>query len=1085
MAHPDSLDLPSGFDPRVLADHALFVRRLARGLVRDGDAADELTSRTFAAAVERRPDTGPGFRVWLERVIWRLFLRERRDQKRRDRRERVAASPEPTRATVDLVAELDLQRRIARAFEELAEPSKSALYLRYFRDLGPGEIAEQLQVPVSTVKSRLQRGLEALRERLDALHEGRREAWLQALVPWIGGPMVATKVKVVPVAVAALLLVGLGVGGFEVLRRNAAERSAPTNATPATSPIESAAAAKGAAAPAGDATPTRESLEATGVLSFASGIVVDEAGTPLANVAVVATNVDRGPWNAGEVFSQEPLRLDRLERDRRATTDARGRFVVDEPGADLLSLVFLREGFASAEWSDLSAERAKNQDHRMVLQAGAGLRGRVVDHEHRPVDLALVRLIPTSREDPVRGARTAAHLKDAPKYTPFAGVQQTASDVDGAFAFTSAPRSESRFWVLASGYASSNSPPGTLASPCEVVLVRNALLLDVVDSDSKSPLRAALVVVDAKKGTVLDQAVPWLPKDADHSVVAPPGQLTVHTGYGENNRRTAVPWVSDAKDGRIDVQLHVMAAGHVGEIVDVTLSNDEEPPHLHVALEPADGASRDASIEGRVRGAKRAEVRAFCLIPNWSETYLEAREPLLTAVCDDDGHFDLFELPAARYRLFVRAPGVASAWVDVEAPARDVTIDLQMAAALEVAVKNRAGVAAAGVIVHAQRPDRSRAWYAKTDADGVARFEGLPAGPLVVGAFEDLRYDLVDPTVCFALTPSAFTDATVVATKPGERVRIERTLVELLPTRFHFERDDGAPIAKLVLDFMNFDGPVTARYREIERLRHLAPELDGHGDATLELDLGSYDFHVSDGGPAGEAKFDVPSADGSPITVRIPVLRDSGVIVGRVVDSVTGKPIVNRKVYATSRRDGQQPLEPELHLTDADGRFRFDRLPVGPTRVSVQAGEIGDEQRYLEPDPTSPYSSGSQECTVVKDGETEVEFSLPPLKAKDANLPTRVLDARVTDAASGRPLEGATLYVHARFGATDIEIASATTDADGRVRTPVFAAEKYSVSIYGPVDPRNKNGPEYGVHHLDCTPENGVLTVVAALAKGR
>src|SRR6185369_9829651 len=400
--------------------------------------------------------------------------------------------------------------------------------------------------------------------------------------------------------------------------------------------LESAAAAKGDAPAEGDATPTRESLELAGTPPFASGIVVDESGAPLADVAVVASNVDRSPWNAGEVFSQEPLRLDRLERDRRATTDARGRFVVEEAGADLLSLVFLRNGFASTEWSEFSAERAKNQDHRVVLQAGAGLRGRVVDHEHRPVDLALVRLIPMGGENPVRGERMAVHLKDAPKYTPFAGVQQTASDANGAFEFISAPRSNFRLWVLASGYASSNSPPGTLASPCEVVLVRDALLLDVVDSDSGAPLSAGLVVVDAKKGTVLDQAVPWLPKDADHSVVAPPGQLTVHTGYGENNRRTAVPWVSDAKDGRVDVQLHVMAAGHVGEIVDVTLSNDEEPPHLHVALEPADGAAREPAIEGRVRGAKRVELRAYCLLPNWSETYLEAGEPLLAVHCDDD-----------------------------------------------------------------------------------------------------------------------------------------------------------------------------------------------------------------------------------------------------------------------------------------------------------------------------------------------------------------------------------------------------------------------------------------------------------------
>jgi RNA polymerase sigma-70 factor (ECF subfamily) len=1083
MAHPESLDA-SGFDPDVLAKHAQFVRRLARGLVRDGDAAEELTSRTLAAAVERRPDTGPGFRVWLERVTFRLFLRDRRDRERRDRRERGAATPEPTRATVDLVAELDLQRRIARAFEELAEPSKSALYLRYFRDLGPVEIAEQLGVPVGTVKSRLQRGLEALRERLDALHEGRRDEWLKALLPWIGGPFVATKVKVVPVAVAAVLLIGLGVGGFEAWRRTVEPRAAPAHAEAAVASAESAAAAKGTGAAPKDATPTRESLEPTGVLPFASGIVVDEAGAPLADVAVVASRLNRhnGP---SERFIQEPLRLDRFDRDRLATTDAKGRFVVEEPVADLVSLTFLKAGFAPEEWTEFSAERAKNRDRRIVLRAGAELRGRIVDHERRPVGLALVTLTPTSREKPVRGELTAAHLKDAPKYMPLGGEQRTTSDADGAFAFTSLSRADFRLFVLASGYAVATPTSATLATPCELTLVRDALLLDVVDSDSGAPLSAALVVLDAKRGTVLDQAVPWLPKDVDHSVLAPAGQLTVHTGYGEEIRRTEVQWIANAKDGRIDIEMHVVAAGHVGEVVAATISKDEEPPHLKVELAPDDGAARDAAIDGRVRGAKRAEVRAYCLIPNWSETYLEAGEPLLTAACDDEGRFALHDLPPARYRLFARAPGVAPAIVDVDAPAHDVTIDLQTAAALEVAVKNHAGVAAAGVVVHAQRPDRSRAWYAKTGADGVARFEGLPAGPFVVGAFEDLRYDLVDPSVCFAITAKAFTDANVVATKPGERVRVERTLVERLPTRFHFERDDGAPIGKLRLEFSGFDGPVTARFQELERLRHLAPELDGHGDATIELDPGAYDFHVSDGGPAGEAKFDVPSADGSPITVRVPILRDSGALVGRVVDSVTGKPIVKRKVYATPRREGQQAIEPEMRLTDDDGRFRFDRLPAGPTRVSVYAGEIGDEQPYFESDPTSPYTTASQECVVEKDRETALEYSIPPIQAKDANLPTLVLDARVTDATSGRPLEGATLYVHARVGATDVEIASATTDAEGRVRTPVFAAEKYSVSIYGPFDRRSKNGQEYVSVTLPCTPENGVLTVVAALAKGR
>jgi len=1084
MAHPESLDA-SGFDPDVLAKHAQFVRRLARGLVRDGDAAEELTARTLAAAVERRPDTGPGFRVWLERVTWRLFLRERRDRERRDRRERGAASPEPTRPTVDLVAELDLQRNITRAFEELAEPSKSALYLRYFRDLGPGEIAAQLGVPVSTVKSRLQRGLEALRERLDALHEGKREAWLQALLPWVGGPaMVATKSKGVAIAAAAVVLIGIGVGvgGFAAWKRGDVTHAAPVSVESSVASAESAAATKGAAAEAKEATPTRAAVEPARGEPFATGIVVDEGGTPLADVAVVVTRLNRhdGP---NEQAIQEPLRLDRLERDRLATTDAQGRFAVVEPGVDLVALVFLKAGFATTEWSEFSSDRSRNRDHRVVLAAGSEMRGRVVDREHRPVPLAMVRLFPTKLFERRGAVRAAVHLEDAPTYTMLPGEQRTTSDAAGAFAFTSAGRSDFQVYVLASGYTPVTREDASLSSPCELTLARDALLLDVVDADSGSPLRAAMIVVDAKKGTVLTQAVSWLPKDVDHSVLAPAGQLLVNTGYGVATVRSEVPWIASAKDGRIDVELHVVAAGHVGEIVDATISKDEEPPHLRVELAPDDDEARDASITGRVRGAKRAEVRAYCLIPNFIDTAMEAREPLLVAACDGDGHFALHDLPPARYRLFARAPGVAPESVDVEAPARDVTIDIQAASVIEVEVTDHAGAPAVGVVAHAQRPDRSRAWYAKTDTDGVARLEGLPAGPFLVGAFEDLRYDSFDPAVCFPLTAKAFTDATVVEVKPGGLVRVERALVERLPTRFHFKRDDGAPVANLRFEFSGFDGPVSVRHGEMDRLRRLAPELDANGDAPLDLDPGLYDFRVSDGGPAREAHFEIPPASDGPITIRIPVLRESGSLVGRVVDSVTGKPITNRKVSAIPRGGGPQSIEPEMRLTDDDGRFRFDALPVGSLRVAADADAIGDQQRWFETDPTSPYTAGSQECVVESGRETKVEFTLPPIHAKGAAFPTLDLVARVTDATTGLPLEKAYVVAHARVGATDVEVGTWTTDAEGRVRTPVFAAEKYAVSIYGPFTDGDSSSSAFVQRTLTCAPTDGVLTIDAALAK--
>ena len=190
---PQDFDATAAFDPQALVAHHQFVQRLARGLVGAGagDAADELTARALAAAVAQRPAIGPGFRVWLERVTRRLFHRERRDRERRERRERLAApreathgsTNEATRPTVDLVGEIELHQQVARAFESLEGAAKSALFLRYFHDRTPTEIADELSLPLGTVKSRLQRGLQQLRARLDANHHGRREEWLSGMLP--------------------------------------------------------------------------------------------------------------------------------------------------------------------------------------------------------------------------------------------------------------------------------------------------------------------------------------------------------------------------------------------------------------------------------------------------------------------------------------------------------------------------------------------------------------------------------------------------------------------------------------------------------------------------------------------------------------------------------------------------------------------------------------------------------------------------------------------------------------------------------------------------------------------------------------
>lgn len=73
------------------------------------------------------------------------------------------ASPSVHRA----VERLDLAQRVARAVSELPPEQREVIVLKEYQELTFAEIAEVLGAPVSTVKTRLYRGLDQLRRRLE------------------------------------------------------------------------------------------------------------------------------------------------------------------------------------------------------------------------------------------------------------------------------------------------------------------------------------------------------------------------------------------------------------------------------------------------------------------------------------------------------------------------------------------------------------------------------------------------------------------------------------------------------------------------------------------------------------------------------------------------------------------------------------------------------------------------------------------------------------------------------------------------------------------------------------------------------
>ncbi len=142
-----------------------------RVIGRDEDARDvaqEAFLRAFRAIKNFRGQAK--FSSWIYRITLNLC----RDWMRRERRTPVtlvAEVPEPKsetrgRSVEDLAAQRDLGRRVAAVMAQLPEEQRSAIVLKEYHGLTFQEIADLLDCPLSTVKTRLYQGLSVLRRDL-------------------------------------------------------------------------------------------------------------------------------------------------------------------------------------------------------------------------------------------------------------------------------------------------------------------------------------------------------------------------------------------------------------------------------------------------------------------------------------------------------------------------------------------------------------------------------------------------------------------------------------------------------------------------------------------------------------------------------------------------------------------------------------------------------------------------------------------------------------------------------------------------------------------------------------------------------
>ncbi len=150
----------------LVREHQAMVYSMAYHFLRDAGQAEDLAQETFLH-LYRNLDSieSPGHLLyWLRRVVTHRCIDESRRRVRR--RGTVALEMVPEPAAQGRWSDPLMSGVLRKLVAALPEPQRAVVILRYQEDMEPTEIADLLEIPVNTVKSRLHRGIEFLRRKM-------------------------------------------------------------------------------------------------------------------------------------------------------------------------------------------------------------------------------------------------------------------------------------------------------------------------------------------------------------------------------------------------------------------------------------------------------------------------------------------------------------------------------------------------------------------------------------------------------------------------------------------------------------------------------------------------------------------------------------------------------------------------------------------------------------------------------------------------------------------------------------------------------------------------------------------------------
>jgi len=444
--------------PEELLVHSEFLNILARALVVDENLASDITQETWLSAIKNPPSTGKNIKAWLSKVMRNAVRMSARSESRRKSREQSIDRDIDIPSPQEIAEQEETRRIVVDALLSLDEPYRSAIVLRYYKDLPHKEAAKRLGVPIETMRTRLKRGMEQLKQRLDKSHDGNRRSWLVALAPFCGASLTSSTAKASPIfagvlamslkakilsvsifVICSLILLVKFTPLFSTDEKNTPdpiqeqvaivdEDTAPEDST-LEEGLREPLIAKGSDGLTGELTDIKATKTSTSIdgqfLEFKTGI-------PVQGVTVIRS----GPESTVIAVSG-------------ADGFFKGDIDIDPPNSSMPGLYYFEKmGYIKKQTNTIMAFKGKTLHlGTQILTPGCVLSGKVLDELGNPARRANVTF--------TQGDGLIFFTKDKRRFGPdYKNVKErTTTDENGKFLFQGVPKGYGRVW------ATSNSKP--------------------------------------------------------------------------------------------------------------------------------------------------------------------------------------------------------------------------------------------------------------------------------------------------------------------------------------------------------------------------------------------------------------------------------------------------------------------------------------------------------------------------------------------------------------------------------------------------------------------------------------------------